>query len=97
MTTLQAGIDLWDMCSHATCFKMADKTTTSLTSHLLFPSSGDGLDLDQPFAFAPALVPTSAAPVLQPSGINTTQEIDLNPGVCLFDYFITFNYFMMFC
>lgn len=63
---------------------MADKTPTSLTSHSLFPSSGDGLDLNQlsePFAFAPALVPTSFSPVVQPSGENTSEEIALNPGV----------------
>ena len=63
---------------------MADKTQTSLTSHSLFPSGGDGFDLDQlsgPFSFAPALVPTSSSPVVQPSSGNANVEIDLNPGV----------------
>ena len=65
---------------------MADKTPTSLTSHSLFPSGGDGFDLDQlsgPFSFAPALVPTSSSPVVQPSSGNVNVEIDLNPGVLL--------------
>ena len=68
----------------STCSKMADKTPTSLTSHSLFPSGGDGFDLDQlsgPFSFAPALVPTSSSPVVQPSSANANVEIDLNPGV----------------
>ena len=70
----------------STCSNMADKTPTSLTSHSLFPSGGDGFDLDQlsgPFSFAPALVPTSSSPVVQPSGGNANVEIDLNPGVTL--------------
>ena len=82
-----------------TCSKMADKPSTSFTSNSLFPSGGDGLDFDQlsgPFSFAPALVPTSAAPISQPSSENSTQEIDLNPGVCSFyriDFQISILYF----
>ena len=69
---------------------MADKTPTSLTTHSLFPSGGDDLDLTQlsgPFAFAPALVPTSVSPVVQPSAASTTEEIALSPGVCLVSIF----------
>lgn len=58
---------------------MADKTTASLTSHSLFPSNGDGLDLSGSFSFAPALVPTSVPPAAQPS-VEKTQEITLNSG-----------------
>ena len=66
---------------------MADKTPTSLTSHSLFPTGGDDLDLTQlsgPFGFAPALVPTSTSPVVQPSAGNTNEEICLSPGVRVF-------------
>ena len=76
---LKATLVLWDT---ATCFKMADKTT-SLTSHSLFPASNQGLGLDDisgSFSFAPTLVPTSTSPVAETSTVTTTQDVVFNPG-----------------